>query len=332
MDSTLKSRDSDPHDDFAIAPDLVTAAWADKVLADITRDSKRPLEGPLEGPSDDKIPALNRQPPSASDRPPSTAQGVAAAAPTVDTTFRATAIDDIQAPVQRSSSGRWAKSAVIAFMFALCSALAAAAWEHYGDVASQMITNWTPPFALSASSSPEAAALAEQADTPKVAASSEDQTPPHMAPPAEFQESAAPAPTAPIPGTAQRESVTGDLAAMAQQIEQLKASIAELRAGQQAMARDVAKASEVKASEVKASEVKTSEPRPSEPRPSAPKPRPRTAAPPYRPMPAYPPAQAAVPAALPQAASPPVSALPAPPQATRTEDGEPIVRPPMPLR
>ena len=40
MHSTLKLRDSDPHDDFAIAPDVVPAAWADKVLADITRDAK----------------------------------------------------------------------------------------------------------------------------------------------------------------------------------------------------------------------------------------------------------------------------------------------------
>ena len=44
MNSILKLRDSDPHDDFGISPDIVPATWADKVLADIERDSKtRPL-------------------------------------------------------------------------------------------------------------------------------------------------------------------------------------------------------------------------------------------------------------------------------------------------
>ena len=42
-----------------------------------------------------------------------------------------------------------------------------------------------------------------------------------------------------------------DLAAMAQQVEQLKAGIAELKASQQAMARDVAKTSEVRTSEIR---------------------------------------------------------------------------------
>ena len=38
MQSTVKLRESDPHDAFPIAPDVVPAAWADKVFADITRD------------------------------------------------------------------------------------------------------------------------------------------------------------------------------------------------------------------------------------------------------------------------------------------------------
>ena len=50
MHSTLKLRDSDPHDDFAIAPDVVPAAWADKVLADITGDVR--IAADVEGPPD----------------------------------------------------------------------------------------------------------------------------------------------------------------------------------------------------------------------------------------------------------------------------------------
>ena len=91
MHSTLKMRDSDPHDIFAITPDVVPVAWADKVLADITRDAKNDVKTDVE--SDATGPA--------SDQPPHLAPGAAAvaAAPTVDTTFRptATATDDIPA-------------------------------------------------------------------------------------------------------------------------------------------------------------------------------------------------------------------------------------------
>ena len=119
-----------------------------------------------------------------------------------------------------------------------------------------------------------------------------------------------------------------DLAAMAQQVEQLKASIAELKASQQATARDVARTSEVRPAEIK---------------PAAPNPRPRAAPPPPRTAAAPPHTAAAglsaragrARAVAAIGATTPASTLPAPPppQATaRTEDGEPIVRPPMPLR
>ena len=39
MHSTLKLRESDPHDLFAIEPEVMPVAWADKVLADIQRDA-----------------------------------------------------------------------------------------------------------------------------------------------------------------------------------------------------------------------------------------------------------------------------------------------------
>ena len=83
MHATLKLRKSDPHDDFGIAPDVVPASWADKVVADIARDANSHVK------------SYSRRP--ASDRPPLAESGAAAGAvvPKVDTTFRATAVDDV---------------------------------------------------------------------------------------------------------------------------------------------------------------------------------------------------------------------------------------------
>src|SRR5205085_7295114 len=116
-------------------------AWADKVLADIKRDT---LSG-------------------ASDKNPNVGPGVAtgAPAPAVDTTFRATATDKIQTSGERPSAGSWTSRAAVAFVFALCSALAAAAWQHYGHTAKQMMADWAPPFVLAASPASEKTGLTE---------------------------------------------------------------------------------------------------------------------------------------------------------------------------
>jgi hypothetical protein len=317
MHSTLKLRESDPHDIFAIEPETVPVAWADKVLADIQRDANG----------------------AAPDQPPQPAASVATGAtpPMVDTTFRAVAADDIHAPdihiptdlaADRPPGSKWAKSAVM-LVFAVCSAAAAAAWQQHGDAAKQMIASWVPAFALTSSPTPEKAGPAGQAEPAAVQASAADPAPPQPAASAQPPASAAPVAAAASPESAQLQSMSHDLAAMGQQIEQLKASIAELKANQQVAARDVAKPSEVKPSEVKPS---IQNPRT---RMSALPPR-SAAAPSRRPTPAYAPVQAAAPAPLPQPvpqASPyPAAQPPAPPQATVESDGEPVVRPPMPLR
>jgi len=307
MHSTLKLRESDPHDIFAIEPEVVPVAWADKVLADIKRDANS----------------------AASDQPPQPASSVAAP-PMLDTTFRAIAADDIHVPdihvpsdlaADRPPTGKWAKS-VVMLVFAVCSAAVAAAWQQHGDAAKQTIASWTPTFALTSSPTPET--TTGQSEPPAVQTSAADPTPPQPAAPAQLPASAAPAAAAPSPDTAQLvQSMGRDLAAMGQQIEQLKTSIAELKAGQQqAMARDVAKPAEVRTSVAN-------------PRSKMSAPPPRSAATPRRPMPAYAPVQAAAPAPLPQPALPqtaPTYASPQPaPQAVDHYD-EPVVRPPMPLR
>jgi hypothetical protein len=346
MQSTLTPQETDPHDTFLIEPDVVLATRADHALPDPMHDALSRLAhraahttpGVSVG-----APGVSVGAPSVSVSAPDVSAG--APTPTVDTTFRAAAVGTTKVPRQRSAFGRWAKNTSIAFLFALCSAIAAATWRHHSDAAKQLIANWMPPFVL-ALSSPTATPPppAEQPDSSPAQANTADQTPAQPAQPSED--------TSPTPATASAESTPSvqtpsvqtqsvqsmarDLATMGQQIEQLKASIEQLKAGQAQMSRDIAKTSEAKTSEQNL-----------RPRLATLPPRPVAALTPARkPKPAYPPAQAAVvstlppspsaaPPALPQQPGLPQPALsqPAPqPQVTVESDGGPVVRPPMPLR
>jgi len=310
MHSTLNLKETDdPHDGPAIAPDVVPAAWADRVLADIKRDA-------VSGATGKKL-----------DTGPSVAAG--AAAPSVDTTFRATAVNKVQVSGDRPSSGSWTSRAVMAFMFALCSALAAAAWQHYGHTAKQMIADWTPPFVLAASPASEKTGLTEQPGSPAVQAAATDQ-PAQAAGSTQPTDGATPA-AALAPESAQLlQSMARDLAAMGQQVEQLKASIAELKAGRQAMSPEAARTSVATPSVAGTPEIRAPEPN-LRPKMSALPPRPAAAPPVRKPRPAYyPPAQSAAPPPVPLAAPPPQPA-PQPQTAGRLED-EPVARPPMPMR
>jgi hypothetical protein len=320
MHAMLKSIEADdPHDAPAIAPDIVPAAWADKVLADITSSTNGPVSDPA----------------------PAASSAVAGAAPQpIDTTFRAAAVGSIEASRAKPPRRAWVKSTLVAFLFALCSAMAAVAWQHYGAAARQIVADWTPAFALVASQQPQTqTAPAGQADGTAVQAQAADQA---SAPPAAAAVPPAPAAAdtaAASPDSSQMiQSMSRDLAAMGQQIQELKASIADLKAGQQAAARDNTRTSETRPPEARTVEARTppairTPVQAARPKPTAPPPPMRSAAAPVRrPMsayPAYPSVQAAAappypvaPAAAPSAAAPlPVDPL-----------DEPVVRPPMPLR
>jgi hypothetical protein len=320
MQSTQTFTDTDPHDIFLIEPEIVRELRANKASSSPAHDATSP-------PS----------PPEAH-----TAPNVSAGAPVapVDTTFRATAVDNIQVPSDRIQVpgdrpvARWATRAFMG-LFALCSAVAAAAWQHYGDTAKQMIAQWTPPFVLAASPPAEKPAVAEQPASPAVQAAAADQgaaaeVAAQPAPAAQPAEPAAPAGAAPAPESTQSlQSMARDVAMMGQQIEELKATIEQLKAGQEQMSRDIAKNAETKNSQVRVSEQNL------RPRMPAPPPRSVAAAPARKPRPAFAPAQAAVAPMLPppQAAASPAPLQPEPqPQAAAAEDGGPVVRPPMPLR
>ena len=312
MLSTLNSKESDPHDVFVIDPEVVLAARGDRA----------PTTGRAE---------VNHAP------EPQSYAASSAPAPVLDTSFRVTASDHIQLPSEPSPFAKWAKRAAMAFLLALLSAFAAAAWKHHGDTAKQMMAEWIPQISLLSSLSsrpsgdstaaaeqsapPADQTAAEQPAAPAVQTASTDQAATQPDSPAQAQPAAAaaPTPTAALSADSSQllQSMAHDLAAMGQQIEQLKASIAQLKAGQDQIARDMAKNSEARVS------AQAVQPR------MAPPPRPVAAAPVRRPKPpAYPPAQSAAAAAPLPPAPAPVQALPEPP----AQDGGPVVRPPMPVR
>jgi pyruvate/2-oxoglutarate dehydrogenase complex dihydrolipoamide acyltransferase (E2) component len=229
--------------------------------------------------------------------------------PPVDLRFRPAAVNNVEVPGDRPSIGRRAVRAFIRFLWVACIGGAGVAWQFYGDAAKQIIAKWAPQFVLILSPPLENPRLPEQPTPPAVQASATKAAPPQPAPLAQTSTEGA---AALSPESAQLlQSMARDLATAGQEIEQLKAS-------QEQMFRDVAKASEQNR----------------RPKISA-SPRRSAAAPPRKPMP-FRPSQAAAAPTLPQAAAPSVLRQPEPqPQATAQPQVEPelssVPRPPMPV-
>ena len=316
MQSTPTLKDTDPHDVFAIETLLHAHA--------------------------EKAPPLAHDPAAAPQVHIAPPISVSAPVPQIEPTFRDPDVRDIQFENVRPSDikvdglkppgeqpmGKWAKRVIIALL-GLCGAMAAAAWQHYGDQAKAMAAEWAPPFVLAALPSATRPAVPEQTSPSTTEAAATDQAaaqPVTAAAPAQA-EPAATAAVAPSAESAQLQSMAQDLAAMGRQVEELKTTIAQLKASQAQMAREFAKAS---AAETRPAEQNLG------PRVSAltpPAPRPAVPPPARKPKPAYsysPAPIAAAPVAPAQAAAP--LPPPAPPKQAIADDGEPVVRPPMPLR
>ena len=321
-------KDNDPHDAVQIPPDMVLTSRPISVapaLAPeiVSRAEPKFAPGPQANPEPKFSPVAEPQ----------------AAASSVDTAVRIAASD---APVRRkrSAAGKWLRGAFVTFLFAGGSAAATIAWERHGDTAKQMLAQWTPVLAsllpATSQTAPVAAAQAapptEQAATDQTVGPAAAQVPADqpVTPPPTQVAAAAPAP-AQSDTTQSVQSMTRDLAAMAQQIETLKANIAELKAGQEQMARDMAKPPAPKP----VTEVKPVDPRaraaalpPRAPAPPVRKPKPVVS---HTYTPAYSPAPLAPPPPSQAAAIPPPAAPVTTTQAVADDDG-PVVRPPMPLR
>ena len=295
MQSTPTLKDTDPHDVFAI--ESLLHAHAEKAPT-LAHDPAAPSAAPQ----------VHVAPPIS----------VAAPTPQVEPTFRAPDLRDIQVenvrvenvrpseikvdglkPPGERPMGKWAKRLVMALL-GLCGAMAAAAWQQYGDQAKAMAAEWAPPFVLAALPSATRPAAAEQPSAPAIEAAASDQATAQQ-PVAAAPASAQPEPTAaaaPSAESAQLQSMALDLAKMGQQVEELKTTVAQLRASQAQMAREFAKASEAKAADTRPAEQnlrpRVSALTPPPPRPAAPPPV-RKPKPAYSASPSYAPAPIALP-------------------------------------
>ncbi len=327
MQSTPNLRDTDPHDMFVIEPDVSPAARADKAPLNLLYDVLSHSSAPR--PSDGG-PAQPRPDPELRIAPDFSAS---AAAPSLDTLARANAVDaDIQlgeteiSAHQRPAS-KLARGAVMG-LFALVSATGAAAWQHYGDDAKAMVANWTPPLVLASLASTVKPAATESAPAPQAAVADQVTAPQPASEPPAANAAAATAPV--VPEQAQQmQSMARDIAAMGQQIGELKATIEQLRAGQAQMTSQVTNQVPSPPTTVPArtTEARLTEPVLTRPRIVGPPARPATAAIrkprqvfPYAPIAPAPPPQAT--------ANAPAQIAPQPQIA---EDGGPVVRPPLAL-
>jgi hypothetical protein len=158
-------------------------------------------------------------------------------------------------PGRRSSRGKLALQGLIGFLFAACIGAAAIAWQSHGDAAKAMFARWVPQSDLTSSLAPKNLVRA-QPSPPAVQASEPRVAHPQPGTPAQTALEGGATTAAPSPGQLQLlQSMARDLAAMEQEIEQLKASqeqmirdnaaVAEqLKASQAQMARDNAAVAE----------------------------------------------------------------------------------------
>lgn len=296
-------KDNDPHDAVQISPDVVLVSRAGRDAPTLAPEIANRAEPKID---------IARGAPTTT-------------APSVDTAVRVTA-GDMRGREKRSAIRKWLRGAFVTLLFAGGSAAATVAWERHGDTAKQMLAEWTPTLtSLMPSRSQATPATTEQA-APPIAQAATDQTAdqPQAQPATQEVQASAAAPDA----TGSLQSMTRDVATMAQQIEQLKANIAELKAAQEQMAREMVKPAAPKP----IAEAKPIDPRA---RLSALPPRPPVA-PVRKPKPITTPAYTHTYAPTPIPPPPPTQAIAVPPppaaatQAVADDDG-PVVRPPMPV-
>jgi hypothetical protein len=311
MLSTPTMNETDPQSPVVIDPEIVLAARSDRAAATASgADAAR-------RPQDRQAPPVARPGPTP----------MAAPTPTIDPAFRATDADVPALAGRRSSIATWAVRTGLAVLFAVFSAVAAAAWQTYGDQAQEAVGRWMPRISLSTPSNTKDAPAAS-------VATAEDQTASNAAGTAaaassDATTSALAAASSSQDSTQVLQSMARDLASMGQQVADLKASIAQLKAGQDQMVQQMAARAPERAAEAKPFDPRAIEqtlrPRPA-PRPAGANPAIAAAAPVHRPRPVY---QAAQPIAAPAP-----MALPSahPPQTSGDPGVESVVRPPMPVR
>ena len=160
---------------------------------------------------------------------------------------------------RQPSRGRPVLRGLVGLLLTVGICSAAFAWQSYGETVRPMVARWAPQLAAASSSPSEAPAPADQQSPPAVRLAAADATvsqlpaPPQGAPQATPQDAAAASIAAEQAQLLQ--TMARDLASVQQEIEQLKASQAELaresaktaeqlKANQEQMARTIANVSE----------------------------------------------------------------------------------------
>lgn len=219
----------DPHDIVVVAPDPAPTAPTDDELSRLARSLRHS--------------ALPTRP----------APEIAAApiVTPVEPLFRPTPVVVATPGRARSMGARAARAFAVTLLLAAAGGAAKFGWQSYGDTAQRFASQWAPTFG--GATSPAAVAAAppaapSQGDAAGNAAIT-DVNAPTAAPSADPAQASASAPN--------------EIAGLRQQIETLKASIEELKSGQQQMSRDLAKVSDLKASEIKPPETRPAATKPS---------------------------------------------------------------------
>jgi hypothetical protein len=327
MQSTPNLREADPHDVFVIEPDVSLAARADKAPLDLLYDV---LSDPSAPRPSETAPAQVRPDPELRIAPdfsasPSVPPVAVARAPVADDVpVNGIQLGETEISAHQPATSKFARRAVMG-LFALVSAVGAAAWQHYGDDAKAMVANWTPPLALTSLVSTIKPATLEPAPAVQAAADQITAPPPASAQPA----ASAPAAMASVANeqVPQLQSMARDIAAMGQQIGELKATIEQLRTSQAQMTQAQVPQPQVASVPAKATEARLTEPPLTRPRIVGPPAHPAAAAI-RKPKQVFPYAPIAPASPPPQAAVAPAHITPQPQIA---EDGGPVVRPPLAL-
>lgn len=309
MQTSAKPNATDDRRDFvAIPSDQVRVAPSDAEITDLLRAAARQH-------SETEVRAA--------------LEADAAPVPAVDATFRASAVND-DLPARGSSFGRRLMRALAALLVAAGITGVALTWQTFGYAAKKALITWLPKWAIVASLPLDKLGLGKESspsDQPAdaTAAPAADAPAPSTADSGTPDNAAASA-AAPSSDSAQQlQSMARDLASANQQIETLKASIAELKAGQQQMARDLAKVSD-KASDKLAEQNVRAKTVAAAPRPAA---APHKPAPAYSPTATYSPSPAAAP---PPAYRPAPSSYSAQASMPPPAAAQPNVPPPIPLQ
>jgi hypothetical protein len=249
--TTVKPKQADdPHDLLEVAPGVVLVAPSNS--ADPTDEEVSNL-----------LRAAARQRSDAKTRNKSDA-AAAPSAPAVDASFRPAAVNDVRR--KSSSMGRQMIRGVIGFVLALGIVVGVAAWQSYGDAARETAGRWLPQLGLAPSASPQDSALAAPPSPAGVQAAAVTAAP---------EQSAESAPQGVVPAAAPPaerptlQSMARDVATLGQKVEQLQATIEQLRASQDQMSRDVARGADARVSDARASEQNL---RPRTPPPPTPRP------------------------------------------------------------